>query len=688
MKPYKTTVQSIIYFGITALLLAYFFPREGQFRYLFYEGKPWRYDLLTAPDDFPVYKTDEEIKAEKDSIKRRFEPYYRMDTEVKAALIRKLRANHSTSGRRSEEASYVNYIEAQLNRVYELGVLPASQIDALMKENRGQVFVLVNNVAQRRKTSDLYTVRSACEEIIGNRPGTLDERTLTSLHPMDYLKENLTEDKDMSERMLNEQLNGVSLSSGMVQAGERIVDRGEVVDRQTYNTLRSLKIIHESKSGNNRQHGFVWLGQFILVFGILFCCGLYLATFCPDIFFNRRHILFILLCILTFGLLAAVVTGQHLASLYILPFAIVPILVRTFFHSHVALFTHLITVLLCSLMAPFPHEFLLLQTLAGVVVIFSLKELSQRSQLVRCSIYVFATYALGYLSLFFYQDGDFGKIRWIMFLFFGINFILLLFVYTLIYILEKIFGYVSPITLVELSNINTPVLKKFSETCPGTFQHSLQVSILAAAAASEIGADTQLVRTGALYHDIGKMAHPAFFTENQKGGADPHRDLSFEESAQIIIHHVTEGVKMAGKASLPRNIVDFIRTHHGTGKTKYFYYSFRNAFPNEPVNEALFTYPGPNPFTRETALLMMADATEASARSLKEYTEETLSAQVNKIIDGQMADGLLRDAPLTFREIETVKTVFVEKLKTMYHTRISYPDLMATHREEKTETAE
>ncbi|MDR2764525.1 MAG: HDIG domain-containing protein [Tannerella sp.] len=675
MKSKQSTIQAIVCFSMTALLIAYFFPREVKFRYQFYEGKPWRYDLLTAPGDFPIYKTDEEIKAEKDSIRRRSIPYYRMNPDEKTEQIEKLRANHSGSIKgRTKDALYLRYIENQLNHLYENGILPVQQHEKLKKENVRQVHVLKNNVAGLRSTADFLTAKSACDRILSDLPPSLDATVLASFHVGDYLAENLTEDGEMSGRILNEQLKNVSLSNGMVQAGERIVDRGEVIDHRTYNMLRSLKIVHESKSAANRW--LVWIGQLVLVFGILLCGGLYMATFCPEIFFRRGNLLLTLLCMLACCLLSEIFVRHDLLDLYILPFAIVPIVVRTFFNSHTALFTHLITVLLCSLLAPFPHEFLLLQILAGVVVIFSLKELTQRSQLVRCSIYIFVTYALGYLSLSLYQEGDLGKIRWTMFLFFGINLVLLLFSYTLIYIVEKLFGYTSPITLIELSNINTPVLKKLSETCPGTFQHSLQVSILASAAGSEIGADTQLIRTGALYHDIGKMIHPALFTENQKGSVNPHQDMPFEKSAQLIIHHVTEGVKIAEKASLPKAVIDFIRTHHGTGKTRYFYNSFRNAFPDTPVDEKLFTYPGPNPFSKETAILMMADSVEAASRSLNEYTEEKLRALVDKLIDVQLADGLLKNAPLTFREIEVVKNTFVEKLKTMYHTRISYPDLV------------
>jgi putative nucleotidyltransferase with HDIG domain len=455
------------------------------------------------------------------------------------------------------------------------------------------------------------------------------------------------------------------------------VDRGEVVDGKIYQMLRSLKIVHETRLGGAQRQWIIWVGQLILICGILFCCGLYLATFCPEVFYRKRNVIFILLCIITFCLLAEIIT-QYDISIYIIPFAILPIVLRTFFNSHTALFIHLITVLLSSLVALFPHEFLILQIISGIVVIFSLKELSQRSQLIRCSLFVFISYVLFYLSLSLYQEGDVNKIQWTMMLYFGINFILLMFSYVFIYILEKTFGYISSITLVELSNINSPLLKKLSEMCPGTFQHSMQVSILAFEAGSSIGADTQLIRTGALYHDIGKMINPVFFTENQKGTINPHQKLTFEESAQIITSHVNEGIKLAEKHSIPQAIIDFIRTHHGAGKAKYFYNSFKNAYPDRPVKEEIFAYPGPNPYTKETAILMMADSVEAASRSLTEYTDKAIKDLVNKIIDSQIADGLLQNSPLTFHDIGIIKTTFVNKLTTMYHTRINYPDLNQT----------
>lgn len=662
------------YFVVAALLIAYFFPREGKFRYQFYEGKPWRYGLLTAPSDFPIYKTDEEVSSERDSVLRTFEPYFRLNTEVVTKEVEQLRTNYNTKLRGKVSSAYMQYVENSLHELYSNGIISTQDWDWLRKEERQRINIRENTVAQSRYVSDLFTVRTAYEFIINNCPASLDRAKLQSCDINDYLIENVTYDADMSEKVKNTLLQSVSIASGMVQAGERIVDRGEIIDNHTYNVLRSLKIVHEQKSGGSQTQGIILAGQFVLVFGLMFCFWTYLWSFRLKIFYNRRNNLFMVLCIFVSCILTELCVGMGLFNVYIIPYAIVPIVVRTFFDSRTALFIHLIIVLICSLMVPFPHEFLLLQIVAGMVVTFSLKELSERSQLIRSSFFIFMAYVIGYLSLTLFQEASWQKINWLMMLYFGINFILLMFAYVLVYMLEKTFGYVSSITLVELSNINRPLLKKLSETCPGTFQHSLQVSILASEAAAKIGADAQLVRTGALYHDIGKMWNPVFFTENQTN-INPHNQLAFDQSAQIIIGHVTEGMKMAEKEGLPKAVTNFIRTHHGRGKTKYFYNSYRNKYPDQPVDDKLFTYPGPNPFTKETAILMMADSVEAASRSLKEHTEENIVGLVNRIIDSQIADGLLRNAPLTFKDVEDVKAVFIEKLKTMYHTRISYPDL-------------
>lgn len=674
MKPKNYNIPPAVYFIVTALLIAYFFPREGKFRYQFYEGKPWRYGLLTAPSDFPIYKTDDEVKAEKDSLLRNFEPYYRLNPDIQDEEIEKLRTTYNSTLRVKVSPAYMQYIESSLINLYKKGIVSSQAIEELRKDDYDRVNLLENAVAQPRFVSDFFTVRTAYEFIINNCPSRLDKALLQSCDINNYLTENVTYAADMSEKIKEDMLQSVSLANGMVQVGERIVDRGEIIDNHTYNVLRSLKIIHEVKTGGAQTQGIIIAGQFVMVFGLMFCFWLYLWSFRIKIFHDRRNVMFMTLCVLVSCILTELCVTYGLFNVYILPFAIVPIVVRTFFDSRTALFIHMIIVMICSLMVPFPHEFLLMQTVAGMVVTFSLKDLSERSQLIRCAFFIFLSYVVCYLSLTLYQEASFTKINWMMTLYFGINFILLMFSYILVYMLEKAFGYVSSITLVELSNINTPILKKLSETCPGTFQHSLQVSILASEAATKIGANAQLVRTGALYHDIGKMSNPVFFTENQSS-VNPHNQLAFDESAQIIISHVNEGVKIAEKALLPKAVVNFIRTHHGRGKAKYFYNSFKNQFPDQEVNEELFTYPGPNPFSKETAVLMMADSVEAASRSLKEHTEESIAALVDKIIDSQIADGLMKNAPLTFKDVETVKSVFVEKLKIMFHTRVSYPDL-------------
>lgn len=673
MKLKRINIHISFYFIVTALLIAYFFPREGKFRYQFFEGKPWRYGLLTAPGDFPIYKTDEEVKAEKDSVLRFFEPYYRLDPAVANTQVGKLRENYNSSPKKTVNASYMQYIENTLTQLYLNGIVTPQDFEELRKENKERINLLENNVSQSKFVIDLFTVRTAYEFIINNAPQWMDKSLLQSCDINNYLVENVSYDQAMSDKVKEEKLNNVPISYGMVQAGERIVDRGEIVDSHTYDVLRSLKVVHESKAGGAQRLGTIMGGVFVLVFGIMFCFWMYLWSFRPKIFYKRRNVLFLVLCIFVSCILTELCITYSLFNVYILPFAIVPIVVRTFFDSRTALFTHLVIVLIGSMIVPFPHEFLFLQIIAGMVVTFSLRDLSERSQLIRCAFIIFLSYTLSYVSLALYQEADFHKINWMMVLYFGINFILLMFAYILVYILEKTFGYVSNITLVELSNINTPVLKRLSEVAPGTFQHSIQVSILASEAAVKIGANAQLVRTGAMYHDIGKMENPAFFTENQ-ASVNPHDQLTLEESAQIIINHVSEGVKIAEKAKLPQAIISFIKTHHGRGKAKYFYNSYKNKYPDKKINEELFTYPGPNPFSKETAVLMMADSVEAASRSLKEHTEEGIKELVGRIIDTQMADGLLNNAPLTFRDIETIKQVFVEKLKTMFHTRISYPE--------------
>ena len=401
---------------------------------------------------------------------------------------------------------------------------------------------------------------------------------------------------------------------------------------------------------------------------------LYFNLFRRDYLANTRSILLLASMPVIFPLITSFLIKQNLLTVYIVPFAMAPIFIRVFMDSRTAFVTHVVTVLLCAISLKYPYEFIATQLVAGMVAIYSLRELSQRSQLVRSAFYITLASLAFYLGMELIHTKDFSELDYSMYIHIIINGIFLLFAYPLLFLLEKAFGFTSNVTLVELSNINNEILRKMSEVAPGTFQHSMQVANLAAEVANRIGAKSQLVRTGALYHDIGKTCNPAFFTENQSS-INPHEKLSFEDSAKIVINHVKDGIKLADKYNLPPIIKDFIATHHGKGMTKYFFISYKNKYPNETIDESVFTYPGPNPFTLEQAILMMADSVEAASRSLNEYTEESIGNLVEKIIDAQVQEGFFKDCPITFHDITLAKEVFKEKLKTIYHTRISYPEL-------------
>ncbi|MDR1370021.1 MAG: HDIG domain-containing protein [Dysgonamonadaceae bacterium] len=668
-KSFKISIYA--FFIVVALLIIALFPREGRFRYTFNEGKPWRYGLVTAQFDFPIFKPAEELKKEQDSILMNFQPYFSKNNELVNTQIAKFENDYEYKW----ENDYIYYVTDVLQKLYHVGILQVGDYNFLSDNQYGQFKIFEGNIAVSHPVNEVFTVKSAYSYIFENCPLYLDVRILKSGDLNTYLVENLEYDEKTSEKVKNESLSQISPSYGMVQAGERIVDRGEIIDKKTFGILSALKQVSEERTGNVMQQSRFLIGVVILVAGLLACFMFFLHFFRPNIYNRRKHVIFMLSLIAGFTLLTELSVRSGLFNTYVIPFAIIPLTIRTFFDSRTAQMAHNITVLLCSLMTPFPFEFIVLQFMTCMIVVFILKDLTKRSQLIQCSFYVLLTYAIVYVGLVMIQEGDWSKINWRMFTYFGINFVFLMFTYAFIYIIEKMFGYISNVTLVELSDINTPILRELSEKCPGTFQHSLQVSMLGTAVATKVRANPQLIRTGALYHDIGKMVNPVFFIENQVGGINPHDRLDFAESAKIIISHVEEGVKIARKNNLPAMIIDFIRTHHGKGKTKYFYNSYKNKYPDRPVDESMFTYPGPNPHTRETAILMMADAVEAASRSLKEYTEETISALVNKIIDSQIQDDLLSHVPLTFRNISDIKEIFIEKLTTMYHSRISYPDL-------------
>lgn len=672
---YKNLIYKSLIFIATVSVIVYFLPNEGKFNYQFDINKPWKYGLLQASFDFPIYKNDIQVQKEQDSILADYQPYFQIDKEAEKNVLSKLREDYNKTLRHSLPGTdYVRYIERTLKALYEDGIIAGNDLKRMEEDSIIAIRLVDKNVATSRFIDQLHTVKEAYEYLLNADTTHYKKKILQQCNLNDYITPNLVYDEEKSEAAQKDLLSNISWANGFVLNGQKIIDRGEIVDEQTYNILESLRKEWEKRSDSVQEKRLTLAGQILYVGIFLFCFMAYLELFRADYYERKGTLTLLFALIVFFPVLSSIMVEQNLSSIYVVPFAMIPIIVRVFLDSRTAFMAHVTIILLCSITLRFPHEFILLQVVAGMVAIYSLRELSQRSQLLRTALVVFISYALLYFAFELIHEDDLTKLNTRMYIYFMINGILLLFAYPLLFLLEKIFGFTSDVTLVELSNINNSLLREMSEVAPGTFQHSLQMANLAAAAANKIGGKSQLVRTGALYHDIGKMVNPAFFTENQSG-VNPHKSLSYEQSAQVIISHITDGLKLAEKHNLPKVIKDFISTHHGRGLTKYFYISYKNEHPDEEVDQEKFRYPGPNPFTKEQAVLMMADSVEAASRSLPEYTEESISTLVDKIIDTQVSEGYFKECPITFKDIATVKALFKEKLKTMYHTRISYPEL-------------
>ena len=672
---YKNLIYKSLIFIATVSVIVYFLPNEGKFNYQFDINKPWKYGLLQASFDFPIYKNDIQVQKEQDSILADYQPYFQIDKEAEKNVLSKLREDYNKTLRHSLPGTdYVRYIERTLKALYEDGIIAGNDLKRMEEDSIIAIRLVDKNVATSRFIDQLYTVKDAYEYLLNADTTHYKKKVLQQCNLNNYITPNLIYDEAKSEAAQKDLLSNISYANGFVLNGQKIIDRGEIVNEQTYNILESLRKEWEKRSDSLQEKRLTLAGQILYVGIFLFCFMVYLDLFRADYYERKGSLSLLFALIVLFPVIASVMVSQSLSSIYIVPFAMIPIIVRIFLDSRTAFMAHVTIILLCSITLRFPHEFILLQVVAGMVSIYSLRELSQRSQLLRTALVVFASYALLYFAFELIHEDDLTKLNTRMYIYFMINGILLLFAYPLLFILEKTFGFTSNVTLVELSNINNSLLREMSEIAPGTFQHSLQMANLAAEAANKIGAKSQLVRTGALYHDIGKMVNPAFFTENQSG-VNPHKSLNYEQSAQVIISHITDGLKLAEKHNLPKVIKDFISTHHGRGLTKYFYISYKNEHPDEEVDAEKFRYPGPNPFTKEQAILMMADSVEAASRSLPEYTEESIGTLVDKIIDAQVAEGFFKECPITFKDIALVKALFKEKLKTMYHTRISYPEL-------------
>ena len=655
----------------TVSIIVWLMPRSNHFNFNIEKGRPWIYAELSAPFDFPIYKSDEVVKAELDSLMNLYEPYYIFDKEVSGNQIRQFYKDYS-NGIPGLSNDYLSIIANRLRDLYSQGIMSSSEYQKLYQDTTRMIRIIDGKDANSVQINKINSVVSAYEQIFLDETLAAHRDILRKCNLNDYLAPNLTYDKNRSESSLNELHSSIPLATGLVQRGQKIIDRGDIVDTKTYNILMSYKKEIERKHDNDPRLSFTILGQILYVSVFIICFTIYLSLFRGDYFEKVRSTAMLYALIMIFTVLASLMISHSVLHIYIVPFAMIPIFVRVFMDSRTAFITHVIMVLICAIMLQHPFQFTVVQTVAGLVAINSLRELSQRSQLFRSAIIITLAAMAVNLAFDWTQATELAMINYSTYNYLAVCGVALLFAYPLLYIIEKAFGFTSDITLIELSNTNSPLLRRMSEVAPGTFQHSIQVANLAGEIANKIDADAQLVRTGALYHDIGKLSNPIYFTENQSG-IDPHEMLTDIESAQYIISHVTEGLKMADKQNLPKVIRDFIATHHGQGKAKFFYIRYKNEHPDEPVDDLLFTYPGPNPFTREQACLMMADSVEAASRSLPDYTEATIRDLVERIVDAQVAEGYFRECPITFRDIQYAKTVLIEKLKTIYHTRISYP---------------
>lgn len=669
---------------ITVLVIVWLMPRDGR-NYVYAEqGKPWKYADLTAPFDFPIYKSEQMIQKEKDSLMKEYQPYFYYNKEVEGNMVRKFVTDFS-GGIPGLSDDYISIIANRLHKIYQTGIVSSPEYSRLAKDTTQCIMVADGKNATSIPIVRFFSTKKAYEQLFLDNILEQHRSQLQKCNLNNYITPNIIYDKERSDESLQDMQKSIPLALGVAQKGQKIIDRGEIVTEAKYRIIESFQKENERRNSNTTQQQLTLCGEALYVLLIMVFFTFYLTLFRKDYFEKARNVAMLYSLIIIFSIITGVMVRNTIAHVYIIPYAMVPIFTRVFMDSRTAIITHLTMILVCAIMLQHPLEFIVVEMVAGLAAVYSLRDLQFRSQLFKTAILVtlvamLMNFAFDLIRMKEFEEFDMSYYNYLI-----INGILLLFAYPLLYLMEKTFGFISDITLIELSNTNNPLLRRMSEVAPGTFQHSIQVGNLASEIANKIGAKAQLVRTGALYHDIGKTINPIYFTENQSG-INPHEDLSLIESAQIIISHVTEGMKLAERNNLPSIIKDFISTHHGHGKAKYFYLKYKNENPDDQVDDLLFTYPGPNPFTREQAILMIADGVEAASRSLPEYTEKNIRDLVNRLVDGMVNDGFFRECPITFRDITYAKTVLCEKLKTIYHARVSYPvDKNANKTADKTE---
>lgn len=678
LKRYYHFFYIALVFFISILVLYLIIPGESRFRYEFQKNAPWRHETLIAPFNFAILKTDELVSQERDSIQRQFIPYYRKDTltGIQQSENFELRLKQVSERIAALSPQIVASLSEYLAQLYDSGIIDQSPDKHPLLKNKDEIYVVTGKTAKKTPVRAIYSLKSAFQAVndtLSRFPG--DQMRMLNQHVnlSDYIQANLSYDANFNAQELAQLMNSVSLTQGMVQAGERIIFSGDLITPEKYQILESLKKSYETKQGQDIDRYLLITGKLVLIIACLLLLILYLAFFRPEIFRQKQHLTFILFILILMVVISRFIIVNDQPNIYVIPVAILPILFRIFFDSRTAIYGLMVTCLLIGYFAPNNYEFIFLHLIAGIISVFTLYKLHRRSHLVFTALWVLIAYSVLFLALSMVQEGNMDMIRWQNLKWFGANAVLILLVYPLVYIFEKLFGFVSDVTLIELSNTNQPLLRKLAEDAPGTFQHSLQIANLAEAVIHRIGGNPFLAYAGALYHDIGKMNQPVYFIENQSVGMNPHDKLNYRESAKVIIDHVTEGVRLARKYKLPDVLIHFITTHHGTTKAKYFYTLYKNEHPDEPIDPKEFSYPGPRPHNKETSVVMLIDGIEAATRSLKDKTPEAIRELIDRMVREKLDDGQLDDADLSMGEIRILKETLLEKLLNIYHVRIEYP---------------
>ena len=675
----NTIIYKVLLFLVTTVAIVYLFPKGGQFKYEFSNGQVWRYDNLYAPFDFAIQKSEDEITIETKEIEVNAKLYFRYNQDIVTEVLKdfktriaRLEPSDSIPDKDINQLAFD--AEAILNTIYKDGYVEEVSENRISREDE-IIAIRKNNEVSDTFFRKLYTNK----EVLNLINTQLNDANLTAKFIMvdllaDIVKPNVFYDDVFTQRIIDNLVANISYTKGKVTSGGLIILKGDVVEGKKLEMLRSLKSESESKVWTESNYNWIVFGYTILVSLALLMLLLFLNKYRIEIFDDNNKVTFIFINILLMILIQTLVIKYNSDYLYVVPLSVLPIVLKAFFDARLGLFAHVLTVLLLGFIVPNSFEFIYLHIIAGIVTILTVSELYKRANIFISVAQITIIYMVTYFAFSIIKEGNASQLNFDYFLMFSANGLLSFLSIILIYIYEKLFGLVSDVTLLELSNTNTKLLRELNEKAPGTFQHSMQVANLAEAAANEIGANSMLVRTGALYHDIGKMTNPQYFTENQSTSVNPHNELSPRDSAKIIIDHVIRGVELAKKNNIPDRVIDFIRTHHGTTTTYYFYSKEVEMNPDDEIDKSKFQYKGPIPFSKETAILMMCDATEAASKSIKEPTAEKIDNLIERIINKQVEDNQFQNSNITLREIELIKKVIKKKLMNIYHVRVEYPE--------------